>query len=62
MPRLKAQTIAEQIAQHLREEIAHGRWRELMPGRNELARELGFNNKTLESALRMLEKEGLLVN
>ncbi len=62
MPRIEVFTIAEQVAAHLRQEIARGRWQELMPGRNELAKELGFNNKTLEAALKLLQKEGLLIN
>jgi biotin operon repressor len=32
-----------------------------MPGRNELAVELGFNGKTVEAAIKLLEKEGLVV-
>jgi DNA-binding LacI/PurR family transcriptional regulator len=51
----------EQVALHLRAELAGGRWEEAMPGRLELAAELGTNAKTVEEALRMLEKEGVLV-
>ncbi|MFT5633155.1 MAG: DNA-binding LacI/PurR family transcriptional regulator [Rubritalea sp.] len=61
MSHLKVLTIAEQIAKHLHQEIMHGRWQELIPGRNELAKELGVNSKTVESALRQLEKEGVLI-
>jgi DNA-binding LacI/PurR family transcriptional regulator len=61
MPRLKVLTIAEQVAKHLREEIMSGRWGETIPGRNELAKELGVNGKTVESALRLLEKEKVLI-
>ena len=48
----------EQVAAHLRAELAGGRWEEAMPGRLELAAELGINAKTVEDALRLLEKEG----
>jgi|TARA_B110000908_G_scaffold25302_1_gene29165 DNA-binding LacI/PurR family transcriptional regulator len=61
MSHLKVLTIAEQIAKHLHQEIMYGRWQELIPGRNELAKELGVNSKTVESALRQLEKEGVLI-
>ena len=61
MPNLEVFTIAEQVAAHLRGEILAGRLQGLMPGRNELATELGFNGKTVEAALQLLEKEGLLV-
>ena len=62
MSRLKVSTIAEQVAQHLRKEIMQGRWQKLMPGRTELATALGINNKTIVVALKMLQKEGLLIN
>ncbi len=61
MSLLKVLTIAEQIAEHLRQEIMRGHWLELIPGRNELAKELGVNNKTVETALQQLENEGLLI-
>ena len=61
MPNLEVFTIAEQVARHLRGEILAGRMQGLMPGRNELAAELGFNGKTIEAALKLLEKQGLLV-
>ena len=50
----------EQVAAHLRAELAGGRWEREMPGRLELAAELGINAKTVEEALRLLEKEGVL--
>lgn len=51
----------EQVAAHLRAELAGGRWEGAMAGRLELAAELGINAKTVEEALRLLEKEGVLV-
>ena len=51
----------ELVAAHLRPEMEGGRWELEISGRLELAAELGINAKTVEEALRMLEKEGLLV-
>lgn len=55
-------TITEQVADYLRGEIFRGRWIGIMPGMNSLAPELEVNAKTVEVALRLLEKEGLLVS
>jgi hypothetical protein len=62
MSRVRFQTIAEQVAGHLRRELLSGIWNGLMPGKHEIAAELGVNHKTVESALRLLEAEGLLVS
>lgn len=51
----------EQVAAHLRAEMVVGRWEGAMAGRLELAAELGINAKTVEEALRLLEREGVLV-
>jgi DNA-binding LacI/PurR family transcriptional regulator len=51
----------EQVAAHLRAEMEGGRWEGAMPGRLELSAELGINAKTVEEALRLLEREGVLV-
>jgi hypothetical protein len=53
-------TITQQVAAHLREQIDSGRWTAGMPGRHDLARELGISDQTAECALAQLEKEGLL--
>jgi len=53
-------SITEQVTSHLRHELAKGRWLTTVPGRNNLAAELGVSHKTVESALRNLEAEGLL--
>ncbi len=42
-------------------EILKGNLRKVMPGVLRLERELGINRKTVDSAMQMLEKEGLLV-
>ena len=60
MSELQILSKIEQVAEHLRAELAGGRWEEAMPGRLELAAELGINAKTVEEALRLLEKEGVL--
>jgi DNA-binding LacI/PurR family transcriptional regulator len=55
-------TIADQVAEHLRGEIKRGRWSDSLPGKHQIAAELGVNNKTVEAALRQLEKSGLLLS
>lgn len=62
MEEVRFLTITEQVAGHLRREVARGRWAALMPGKHELAGELAVNNKTVEAALRQLEAEGLLIS
>jgi DNA-binding LacI/PurR family transcriptional regulator len=54
-------SLADQVTEHLREEILRGRWRGTLPGKHQLAAELGVNNKTVEGALVQLEKTGLLI-
>jgi DNA-binding LacI/PurR family transcriptional regulator len=54
-------TIAQQVAAHLREELRRGRWTGEMPGRHEVAAELGVSDQTAETGLAQLEKEGILV-
>lgn len=53
--------ITEQVAAHLGEELRRGRWKGAMPGRNQLVKELGVCGRTVELALQLLEKKGLLV-
>ena len=50
----------EQAADYLRVEMSRGRWGGEIPGRNELAAEFGIDGKTVEAALQMLVREGLL--
>jgi DNA-binding LacI/PurR family transcriptional regulator len=54
--------IRSQVLEHLRHQLAQGRWSAVMPGSNRLAHELGVSRKTVEAALVGLEQEGLLVN
>ena len=54
-------TITEQVAEHLRKELLAGQWIEGMPGQKSLSKQLGVSGQTVELALQLLEKEGLLV-
>jgi LacI family transcriptional regulator len=55
-------SITDQIADRLRSEISAGRWTDLIPGKHQLAAELGVNHKSVENALRQLETAGILVS
>ncbi|PXA03941.1 hypothetical protein DDZ13_09900 [Coraliomargarita sinensis] len=56
----KSSSVVEQLAAYLADQIKEGRWSEVLPGRNALAKELSVNGSTLERALRLLEKDGVL--
>jgi DNA-binding LacI/PurR family transcriptional regulator len=58
---LKFLSITHQVAEHLRGELLGGRWCGAMPGRKQLAEELGVSGKAVQGAQDLLEKEGLLV-
>jgi DNA-binding LacI/PurR family transcriptional regulator len=58
--KLNILSVSDQIVAHLRSEILSGKWRGLMPGRNELARLFDVGISSVEDALRQLETEGLL--
>lgn len=60
MDKPKFLPIVDQVASYLRDKIQRGFWGETIPGMNSLASELGVNAKTVEAALRMLEKQGIL--
>src|SRR6056297_1654500 len=62
MPRIKTTSIPEQVAAHLREGIARGRWVDRLPGRDMLATEFGVSPRSLQKAIEILKKEGLLVS
>lgn len=57
-----SKTTTVQVADHLRSYLLQSRCKCVLAGRDQLASELGVNHKTVESALRQLEKEGVLVN
>ncbi len=61
MPALRVTTVVEQVASHLRDELFRRKWAGQMPGSCSLAKELGVGHSSIEGALSMLEKEGLLV-
>ena len=61
MDSINVLSAAEQVAEHLRNELLRGALSGSMPGAHPLAEELGVNHKTVKVALQMLEKEGLLV-
>ena len=57
MRRLNLRSAAEQVADHLKEGILHGEFRDLMPGKETLAAQLGVNHKTVTEAMGLLERE-----
>ena len=56
----KKESTATQLSEYLRGELIEGRWKNQMPGVMRLANELGVARKTVEAALRKLERQGLL--
>ena len=61
MSPLRITTAAEQVATHLRDQLARKVWVDIMPGSEKLARQLGVGRMTVDAALGILEKEGWLV-
>ncbi len=57
---LRLLSVSAQVAAHLRAELERGHWLENIPGVGALAKQLGVNHKSVETALRQLEQEGLL--
>lgn len=57
---LQILTAAEQVAHHLKKEIESATWMGTIPGAAALARQLGVGRMTVDVALELLEKEGLL--
>ena len=55
-------TFTDQVAERLRQGMAEGRWHQTLPGRKQLAAELGCSPWTVEEAIQRLTKEGLLVS
>jgi DNA-binding LacI/PurR family transcriptional regulator len=53
-------SITTQVTGHLRGELKRGRWKDVMPGRDILCRELSVSPKTIRLAIDQLEREGLL--
>jgi DNA-binding transcriptional MocR family regulator len=61
MARIKTTTIPEQAARHLREAILSGRWTSELPGRDQLAEEFGVSLRSMQKAMALMIKEGLLL-
>lgn len=55
------QSLADQTAIFLRDAIASGRWKKILPGLRQLCAELGVSRTSVERALKILTQEGLLV-
>lgn len=55
-------SVTDQVTERLRHGMLEGRWRETLPGRKQLAEELGCSQWTVEEATRRLSREGLLVS
>lgn len=62
MPKRAFSSVTDQVVELLRDGMLTGRWRSTLPGRDQLTRELGVSNTTMETAMRRLVKEGLLVS
>jgi DNA-binding LacI/PurR family transcriptional regulator len=60
MPIVRRQSLPELTAGVLREGLLAGRWGGTLPGETKLALELGVGRNTVQTALRLLEAEGLL--
>jgi len=54
------QSISEQVAATLRDEIKTGRWWKTLPGERQIAERLSVSRKTVRKALAILRKEGLV--
>lgn len=55
-----SKSAVSQLADHLREQILHGKITGTMPGVNQLVRQLGVGTKTVLGAIASLEKERLI--
>jgi len=62
MQRKTFSNVTDQVVEVLREGMLSGRWRDFLPGRDQLAGDLGVSHTTMEAAMRCLAKEGLLVS
>ena len=56
------QTITQQVAASIRQDLLNGRWVETLPGRDQLSKEFDVNHKTVSDAVVLLERERFLVN
>ena len=58
---LRRLSALEQVAAHLEEELRRRTWTTVLPGAKQLSTLLGVSHKTVEGALRLLERKGWLV-
>ena len=58
----KSSSVVEQLAAYISEQIKQKRWTDVLPGRMALAKELNVNPSTLERAMGVLERDGVLVS
>jgi len=55
-------SLTDQVTDLLRQGMSTGRWKGTLPGRDSLAAELGCSHWTIEEAMQLLAREGLLVS
>lgn len=55
-------SVTDQVTEHLRQGMLEARWQGALPGRKQLARELGCSESTVVEATQRLTREGLLVS
>jgi len=55
-------SLTDQVTDLLRQGMFAGRWKDTLPGRDSLAAELGCSHWTVEEAMQLLAREGLLVS
>jgi hypothetical protein len=60
--RASLSSITDQATAWLRQGMVEGRWREKLPGREQIAAEVGCSQWTVKEAVKRLAKEGLLVS
>ena len=60
MARLEQKSLPEQLAIAITEEIAAGVWQERLPGYRELGKRYDVGRRTCESALKILEANGII--
>lgn len=60
MQAFQLQSAIEQVADFLSKQIVAGEWLDEMPGVQTLAEQLGVNHKTVDAAIGLLERQGLL--
>ena len=60
MQAFQLQSAVEQVAEYLSKAIIAGEWLDEMPGVQSLAARLGVNHKTVDGAMALLERQGLI--